>query len=303
MKPFFKFIILITTIFYSLISQAQLDSLFVLEIKPIQKEILAKLTGQKAIKDNLFLLQRSTPKERRLTVDYLSDYLFNMGWELYNHHYKTTNGNPFLDLILKPMTGINVVAKLPATKTSNEYIIFGSHYDSERGSPGAIDNASGIALSLGLAHKLTDLKERKVNFIIVFFDQEEDNEIGSKAYAKLLKKSGREVHSVHTIDMMGWDKDDNRGFEIELPTLSMQQLYETEVEKFNIPLSITKVSSSDHKSFIDQGFNAVGISEEYVKRDTTPYIHTPNDTYDTVNFNFLISTTQIIYQIFKKLAQ
>lgn len=282
---------------------AQLDSLFISEIKPIQREIVAKLSGYQPIKDDLFLKQRSRPEERRLAADYLSNYLYSIGWELDNHYYKVTNGNPFLDLILKPMAGINVVATLPATGTSNEYIIFGSHYDSERGSPGAIDNASGIALSLGIAHKLTDLKERKVNFVIVFFDQEEDNEIGSKAYAKLLKKSGREVHSVHTIDMMGWDKDGNRGFEIELPTQEIQQLYEKETKNFNVPLSVTKVSSSDHKSFIDQGFNAVGVSEEYVKRDTTPYIHTPDDTYDTLNFEFLASTTQIIYQIFKNLTQ
>ncbi len=303
MKAILKVInILCVVLFFSEV-QAQKDSLLVSEMIPFQKEIISRLTGEKPIKDTIYIKQRASPNERKMTADFLSQHLMNMGWQLENQHYKTTNGNPFLDLILKPSKGINVAAVLPATVPSNEYVIFGSHYDSERGSPGAIDNATGVTLSLTIASKLIELPERNKNFIIVFFDQEEDDEIGSKAYAKKSQKSGREVHSVHTIDMMGWDEDNNHGFELELPTPYLENLYKTEAEKFNIPLYTTKVNSSDHKSFIDKGFNAVGISEEYVKRDTTPYIHTPEDIYGTVNFDFLASSTQFIFHVFKTLVK
>lgn len=283
--------------------QAQKDTLLVSEIMPFQKEIMSRLTGKKPIKDSIYIQQRASPSERELTVNFLSQHLIEIGWQLDNHHYKTTNGNPFLDLILSPASGVNISAVLPATISSDEYVIFGSHYDSERDCPGAIDNATGVTLSLTVASQLTQLKERNVNFIIVLFDQEEDGEVGSKAYAKMLQKSKKNVHSVHTIDMMGWDEDNNRGFEIELPSPDLERLYKAEAEKFNIPLYTTKVSSSDHKSFIDRGFNTVGISEEYVKGDTTPHLHRPTDAYETVNFDFLASSTQFIFHIFKTLAQ
>ena len=303
MKEMFKsFVLLITVFFFSKVA-AQRDSLFISEIMPFQKEMIQRLAGEKPIKDAIYLAQRASPKERKLTVEFVSEHLKNMGWNLENHHYKATNGNPFLDLILAPATGINISAALPATVPSDEYVVFGGHYDSERESPGAIDNATGVTLCVTIASKLAALKERNKNFIIVLFDQEEDNEVGSKAYAKMLQKSKRKVHSVHTIDMMGWDEDHNRGFELELPSPYLEKLYKTEAQKFNIPLYTAKVSSSDHKSFIDRGFTTIGISEEYVKRDTTPYIHTPKDTYSTVNFDFLASSTQFIFHVFKTLVQ
>ncbi|WP_299900800.1 M28 family peptidase [uncultured Aquimarina sp.] len=273
------------------------------DITSIQMEILQKLTGKTPIKDKIYLNQRASPKERDITANYLSDYLSSMGWQLENHYYRTSNGNPLLDLCLPPVKGINVAAILPATTDSNEYLLFGGHYDSERNCPGAIDNATGVALSLAIAYKLAKLKKRNINFLIVLFDQEEDGEVGSKAYAKMLKKMNRKIHSVHTIDMMGWDKDQNYGIEIELPSKKLKNLYESNAKKYHIPIYSTTVSSSDHKSFIDEGFNTVGISEEYAKRDTTPFIHTPKDTYETINFDYLLSSTNFVFKIFKKLAQ
>ena len=266
----------------------------------IQQEVVASLSGVKAI-DGTVLNQRSKPEERRLAAEYLSSQLVEHCWALENHNYKVSNGNIFLDLFFPPMEGINVSAKLAATKPSEEYILFGSHYDSERGSPGAIDNATGVALSMGVAYQLAQLTDRSVNYIVVFFDQEEDNEIGSKAYARMLRKSGKKVLLVNTFDMMGWDSDGNRGIEIELPSEGIEKLYYNEAKKLNIPIQTTKVSSSDHMSFIQEGFNALGTTEEYVQRDTTPHIHKPSDTYDTIDFEFLISSTRLVFNVFNRL--
>ena len=283
--------------------EAQVDPIFQEEMLPFQKEVIAKLCGKSEISDSVFLTQRASSEEREITAAYLSNALTAIGWKLENHHYKVTNGNPFLDLILKPMQGINVAAVLPATAPNDTYVVFGSHYDTERGSPGAIDNATGIALCLSVARQLKQLENRKFNFILVFFDQEEDNEVGSRAYAKMLKTTQKNVHSVHTIDMVGWDNDNNKGVELELPAPELERLYNSVAQQLNIPVYRTKVSSSDHKSFIDQGFKALGISEEYVKRDSTPYYHTPKDTYDTVNFEYLSATSYFIFNVFKTLLQ
>ena len=183
---------IISCIFFAFISSvcfAQTDAITLSEWIPAQREIIARLTGERPLKNEIYLAQRASPKERGLTVEYLSQYLTGIQWQLENHKYRTTNGNPFLDLFMGPMKGVNVAAVLPATTPSEEYVLFGAHYDSERDCPGAIDNASGVALCLAVANKLTSLKERKVNFLIVLFDQEEDNEVGSGAYVKLLKNT------------------------------------------------------------------------------------------------------------------
>ena len=302
MKLFFEIKVLSIFILFSVVANAQIDSMTFLENIERQKTIISKLSGNAPLNGQIYLKQRSTPGERKLTVNYLSDYLENIGWQLKNHHYKTTNGNVFLDLFFPPMRGINVSAILTATKTSDEYVVFGAHYDSERTSPGAIDNASGVAICLTVAQKLIQLNKREINFIVVLFDQEEDNEIGSRAYAKMLKKKGLNIHSVHTFDMIGWDKNKNRSLELELPTAYLKNLYETTALEMGTTVYTTKVSSSDHKSFIDQGYNALGISEEYVKGDTTPYYHKPEDAYNTVDFEYVSFATELIFNVMKKIA-
>jgi len=57
-----------------------------------------------------------------------------------------------------------------STEPEAKQILFTAHYDVVRGSPGANDNASGVAVLLGLCN---ELKYRKVPVRIIFFDREE----------------------------------------------------------------------------------------------------------------------------------
>ena len=45
------------------------------------------------------------------------------------------------------------------------------------------------------------------------------------------------------------------------------------------------------------GYPAVGITEEYRNKDTTPHIHRPGDTLETVNFDYLASTTTLMVEV------
>ena len=49
-------------------------------------------------------------------------------------------------------------------------LVFSAHYDAAKGSPGANDNASGVAVLLGLCHEIRDIG---VPIRIIFFDREE----------------------------------------------------------------------------------------------------------------------------------
>ena len=271
------------------------------QVIKMQKEIVARLSGEQAIKDDLFLSQRSNTKEKRVAADYLSQRLIEMGWTVTNHHYRTVNSNMFLDLFFNPAKGTNVSAVLPSTIKSDEYIIFGGHYDSERGSPGAIDNATGVALCMGLVKKLSGLAFRGKNLIVVFFDQEEDDEVGSAAYVQMLQKKKVGVHSVHITDMMGWDSDKNRQVTFQSSSKTLTEVYRQLADDYSIPYKVIGGGASDNRSFEAAGYNTVAIFEDF--NDTTPYIHLPGDTYDTVDFDYLASSTQLIFQALKGLLK
>jgi len=63
----------------------------------------------------------------------------------------------------------NIVVDLPPGPRARR-LLFSAHYDAVRGSPGANDNASGVAVLLGLCHKL---KDGRFPIRAVFFDREE----------------------------------------------------------------------------------------------------------------------------------
>ena len=59
-------------------------------------------------------------------------------------------------------------------------------------------------------------------------------------------------------------------------------------------LHVTQEPGSDHSAFRRLGMPAVGLTEEYRNGDTTPHIHRPTDTWDTVDFVYLANATVLV---------
>eukprot|EP00729_Bicosta_minor_P027175 gene27175-7132_t len=169
--------------------------------------------------------------------------------------------------------------------------------------------------------KLLAVANRTRNVLFVLFDEEEIGLIGSREFATWLldvsnfnhsdrgESVATAVHSVHTVDQMGWDSDGDRAFELELPFKGCADLYRraastsAAAEDWRVQITIheTKVASTDHSSFRKKGFPAVGLTEEYVNGDTTPHWHKSTDTYNTVNFEYLAAVTTVVSEVFKEL--
>ena len=268
-----------------------------------QRDILSVLTGNEAIAEIDYTVRsRTTSEERSMTRNYLISVFSQLGLKPMEHVYKEANKNPFVNLLVDPFEGANVYATINSTTNSDAFVVLGAHYDTARNCPGANDNASAIAVLYSVAKKLTQIPVRNRNVMIVFFDQEEEGLIGSRAFAKYLKKQDYNIHSVHTLDQIGWDEDLDKGIEIELPTPELEELYMKHAKAFGIPIYVSEVNSTDHQSFRDLGYNnAVGITEEYVQGDTTPYKDTVKDTFDTLNLEYIESCSNFIFEVINEL--
>lgn len=254
-----------------------------------QVTLLKKLTGATPIADGLVLKERYAQKSRKHAAEYLRKQLDKFCDETSLSDYSET--------------GINVIGTLEATKETDEWVVLGAHYDSVKDCPGANDNATGTALVYEVAKYLSQLKERNINVYIVFFDEEERGLIGSRAFAGMLKEEEINVVSAHTIDQMGWDEDGDKGIELEMPTKELEDFYRTVAREhgFDFPIHRTSVTSTDHKAFRELDFDAIGITEEYKNKDTTPHYHKPGDTFETVNLDYLKSTTDYMKKVFEEL--
>jgi hypothetical protein len=268
----------------------------VVDIAALQKEIVAKLAGAAEIAPGLKLANRFAPENKAAARTYLAALWKNLGLDVQKQDYSAE--------------GENLCAVVKATAPSAppaapECIILGAHYDSVRNSPGANDNATGVALVTAAAVEILRTEPRIRNFIFILFDEEERGMRGSRAFAQKMKDEGVKVHSVHTADQVGWDQDKDRAVELEIPYEGALALYEAQAKAMTppVPLLTTKEAGSDHSAFRRLGFKAVGITEEYRNKDTTPHIHRPTDTAETVDLAYLANTTALVVRTMKVLAR
>jgi len=193
-------------------------------------------------------------------------------------------------------------------------IVIGAHYDSAVGTPGADDNASGVAGMLELA-RLTAENPLKRMVRFVAFTLEEPpafmtRHMGSYAYAKGLRDEGVKVHGMISLEMLGYFCSHEgcqlypaslfslfypgRGDFISFVGNLSSRAFTREVEKafrevspfpiesLSAPAFIPGVDFSDHRNFWKFGYPAFMITDTAFYRN--PNYHSPGDTAETLNY-------------------
>jgi len=157
--------------------------------------------------------------------------------------------------------------------------------------------------------ELAKSEVRDRNLVIVFFDQEEEELIGSKAFAAFIHEEQWNIHSIHCFDMVGWDADDDSAMEVYSASESLLDTYRTTAGAHKKPLKEIVIdpvgydnSSTDFDAFVRDGYNVIGAGECYYFRDSTPYKDSPDDTFETVNFQYLLSCSDMIEDVIRKIV-
>lgn len=256
----------------------------------LEREVIAALSGEAEIRPGVKLPNRFAIENKQEARTYLIAVLKRFGLEGKRQAYGTDSEN--------------IYAILGGSQPSADAVVVGAHYDSVRTAPGANDDGTGVAAVLAIAQQMSRVTARQRDMIFVFFDDEERGLVGSRNFAQLLKNETRPIHSVHTIDQMGWDQNHNRAIELEIPFEGAVELYQRAADtlKLTIPIFTTDETGSDHVSFRRLGFKAVGITEEYRHSDTTPFIHKGGDTFQTIDFEYLASTTRLMVEVMRVLV-
>jgi len=207
----------------------------------------------------------------------------------------------------------NLAVELRGARAPSEIVIVGAHYDSASGSPGANDNASGVAATLALARRFkTATTQRTLRF--VFFANEEPPyfqtaNMGSLSYAKALSARGENVVAMLSLETIGCYSDapgsqrhpdalkgrypSVGNFVAVVGNPSSRQLVELVTDGLNtrssvpaqgatLPESVSEAGWSDHWSFWQIRVPAVMVT------DTAPFryehYHRPTDTPDRLDY-------------------
>lgn len=248
--------------------------------------------------------ERNTDKKWELAsaADYLVDRLEALGYAVSRHGYEVG------DAVVQ-----NLEVSLPAGDRGDEVLIVGAHYDSAPGTPGADDNASGVAALLALARRLQG-KPLSRSVRLVFFANEEPphfqtETMGSLVYARQLAQRGGRVVGMLSLESLGVysDAPGSQRYPAALaarfPTVgnfvavvadeSSRELGErvathlrrhgsVPVEHAALPRQLDGVGWSDHWSFWQVGVPAVMVT------DTAPFryehYHAATDTPERLDY-------------------
>ncbi len=208
------------------------------------------------------------------------------------------NGPVYAELtcstIIKPAITQNITAFRRHTGQERPYMIIGAHYDSVN-TPGANDNASGVAMVLELG-RLFSACDPGYDLRFVLFGSEELGLNGSEEYAKGLPEKYNCLGMIN-LDVIA------EGDSIRLSTDDRQKssllyrIIEQVVSESGLPWEFEGYAQSDQRSFTVEGIAAILISAGPL---TT--LHTDRDTIENINMDIMMKTGEIVVRILQAVS-
>jgi len=221
----------------------------------------------------------------------------------------------------KSRTCANLIAEIPGAAKDGEAILVGAHYDSVVGTPGANDNASGVAAVLCLAKLFSGRNLAKALRFVAFVNEEPPNfqtdSMGSLVYARRCRERGERIAAMFSLETIGYYSDEEGSQPYPKPlgyfypttgnfiafvgNVGSAPLVKKSVGAFRrttkfpcegaaVPDLVPGVGWSDHWAFWQVGYPGVMVSDTATFRYGEHY-HMPSDTPDKIDYERLARVT------------
>ncbi len=208
----------------------------------------------------------------------------------------------------------NVIAELPGTDPSAGSLVIGAHFDTVATTPGADDNASGVACLLELARLLSGTRPtgtvRFAAFVLEEPPAHRTEGMGSSHYAASLRQAGIAVHGMICLEMVGYFSDIPGSQSYPLPFFKLKYPSagnyisfvgnvrsrdftvhtakgfrsgtDLPVMTLNAPAVVFGIDFSDHWAFNKFGYPALMVTDTAFYRN--PHYQKASDTLDRLDY-------------------
>jgi Zn-dependent M28 family amino/carboxypeptidase len=225
----------------------------------------------------------------------------------------------------------NVLGTLDGEDPSRPWVVVGAHFDSQVYTPGADDNASGVAALLEIARLVGD-RRFPATIQLVGFNLEEMQAglryaIGSAAYVRWLHERGVRLGGALVLEMLGFTGPRQTvpaavrlvkrvprvgNFLAAVGNFGAGRLLRAmeragdgllQVVTLSVPLKgwvVPDTRRSDNCRFWDAGHPALMVTDTAELR--SPHYHQPSDTPETLDFAFLAGATEVVGRAVMELA-
>lgn len=208
----------------------------------------------------------------------------------------------------------NIEAELTGVGAPERILVIGAHYDTVRTTPGADDNASGVAGLLALARLFAGKRRRETIRFVAFALEEmpvyRTRNMASFRYAMGLKQRNEQVEGMICLEMIGFFCDKKGSQHYPLPFMKLiypdrgdyiamvgnlkskgftegvaaefRKGTDLPVVMLNAPPIVIGIDFSDHWSFNKLGYRAMMVTDTAFYRN--PNYHAPTDLPETLDY-------------------
>ena len=205
-------------------------------------------------------------------------------------------------------------------------VVVGAHYDTVPGSPGADDNASGVAVLIELAR--LGLPVRCVAFANEELPYSHGEEMGSFVYARRARESDERIAAMFSLEMLGcysddpgsqryppvigWFYPDRANFIAFVGDLGAWRVVrrahalfrkhsDFPSESLAAPAFVPGITRSDHWSFRRHGYPALMVTDTAFNRYA--HYHRPSDTPEKLDYERMAQVTLGLAGMLEELAR
>lgn len=260
------------------------------------------------------------PGALEAAADYLRTEWSAQGYEVVEQRYRTHG-----------VDCRNLEITLPGRERPDEIVLAGAHYDTVDGSPGADDNASGVAALIELGGLLRGHEPARTLRLAAFVNEEPPffffGEMGSKVYAKAARVRGDAIRLMLSLEMLGYysdtpgsqryppllrrfypDRGDFIGFvsnlrsrrELKQAIAAFRSSTDFPAQSLAAPAWLPGIAWSDQISFWRAGYPALMVTDTAFFRN--PHYHTPFDTPDTLDYAAMARVVAGLAGMLRRLA-
>ncbi len=206
----------------------------------------------------------------RLASYYIARRFRSLGYEVRTQRYRVDGGR-----------SRNVIASWPGAMRYP--VVIGAHMDTVRGSPGANDNASGVAVILELARLLAGRRQARFVQLVAFGSEEYGRDgrhhVGSQVYVNRLGPSGRrKLAGMVSVDMIADGRPLLIGTAGIGPEVVARRVYREAVKAGVDARYVNTCDCSDNGPF-----ERAGIPGALAWSGLEPDYHSPSDTPPNLN--------------------
>ena len=292
-------------------------------------------------------LRKNKPSTLTVDTSKLEKHVITLSRDLYPRNWQNTNNlEKCADYIAMHFTNAgatvesqvfevngkkyrNVIGRFGVNKGAK--IIIGAHYDSCEKTPGADDNASGIAALIELAYLFgRNMPDKEVELVAYTLEEPPffgTKRMGSAIHAKSIADKDENIAGVIVLEMVGYFSDEKNSQSYPLALLrliypdtgnfiavigpldqgpwiktikaGMKQTTDLPVYSIRAPSIIPGVDFSDHRNYWPYGINALMITDTAFYRNNA--YHSNADTADRLDYHKMAKVVIALFEAVKSI--